>query len=81
MTVNSAAVAATACVPSPDDTEPRKAAPEKLAYNVREVATKLGVSEPLVWKLLAAGRIRATKLGRRTLIRAEELQRVLEQGA
>jgi len=37
----------------------------------------LGISESMVWKLLADGSIARVKIGRRTLIRVAELDRFL----
>lgn len=46
------------------DTVPR------LSYSVAEVAHSLGVSRPLVYRLIAEGQIPATELGRRLTVPA-----------
>lgn len=49
-----------------------------LAVNVPEAASMIGVSQSLLWRLLADGDIARVKIGRRTLIRVAELERFLE---
>ena len=51
---------------------------DKLAYTVPEAAHALGISETTVWELLKTGTLRKIKLFGRTLIKREELQRVLD---
>lgn len=51
----------------------------KFAYSVPEAAIALGLSKDYVWKLVASGRIRSVKAGKRRLIRAEDLQTFLNQ--
>ena len=53
---------------------------ERLAYSRRQGAVALGVSVPLVDRLIADGKIRSIKLGDRRLIPAEEINRVLKEG-
>lgn len=48
-----------------------------LAYSVRSAARALDISPRQVWRLLAAGELRAVKLGRRTVIRRGELVRYM----
>ena len=50
----------------------------KLAVTVPEAAAMIGISESMLWQLLAAGDIAKVKIGRRTVIRVAELQRFLE---
>lgn len=40
----------------------------RMAYSVKEVQAFLGIGEPLIFKLLASGKIRSVKAGRRRLI-------------
>ena len=50
----------------------------KLAVTVPEAAAMIGISESMLWRLLAVGDIAKVKIGRRTLIRVEQLERFLE---
>ena len=52
---------------------------DKLAYTVPEAAHALGVSETTVWELLKTGALRKIKLFGRTLIKREELARVIAE--
>ena len=49
----------------------------KLAVPVPEAAAMIGISESMLWRLLAIGDIAKVKIGRRTLIRISELERFL----
>lgn len=54
---------------------------EKLAYSIIETATALSVSRTSVYMMLADGRLNAFKLGRRRLIKADSIKRLLnDQG-
>jgi excisionase family DNA binding protein len=59
---------------SDDDT---KARPERLAYGVAEAARAAGIGRSTLYEALASGELSARKLGRRTLIPADELRRFL----
>ena len=50
----------------------------KLAVTVPEAAAMIGISESMLWKLLADGDLARVKIGRRTLIRVLDLERFLE---
>ena len=52
----------------------------KLAFSVQEVAAALGLSASSIWKWISLGQLRAIKVGRRTLIPADELNRILKSG-
>ncbi|WP_201270390.1 helix-turn-helix domain-containing protein [Sinorhizobium meliloti] len=52
---------------------------EKFAYSVPEAATALGLSKDYVWKLVASGKIRSLKAGKRRLIRGEDLTAFLNK--
>ena len=52
----------------------------KLAVAVPEGAEMIGISESMLWELLASGDIAKVKVGRRTLIRVAELERFLAAG-
>lgn len=51
---------------------------EKLAYSIRETARALSVGRTSVYAMLADGRLEAFKLGRRTLVKAESIQRLVD---
>ncbi|MGC8968352.1 MAG: helix-turn-helix domain-containing protein [Thermus sp.] len=50
----------------------------RLAYNVREAAEALRVSETTVWRLIRSGALRAARLGRRVIIPHAALEALLE---
>jgi excisionase family DNA binding protein len=45
-------------------------------FSIKEAAAHLRVSESYVWKLLKLKKLRAFRLGARTLITGAELQRI-----
>lgn len=49
-----------------------------LAYSVEETLRLLGICRPQLYKEIRAGRLVARKLGRRTLIPADEVRRYLD---
>ncbi len=53
---------------------------QPLAHPVHTAAQLLGIGPSKTWALIAEGKIRATRIGRRTLISAREIERVLETG-
>jgi len=52
----------------------------RMALSVNEAANALGMSASTVWKLIALDHIRVVRLGRRTVITIQELQRLLTEG-
>lgn len=48
--------------------------PEKLAYTLKEASAALGIGKTTLYEAIAAGQLRAVKLGNRTLIMAEALR-------
>lgn len=58
-------------------------ASEPLLYSVEEAARLMGgIDRSTVYKLIAEGRLAKTKIGRRTLIHRDEIERyVVEQAA
>lgn len=50
---------------------------ENLAYSVAEAVRLSGICRTVVYEEIKAGRLRARKLGRRTLILSEDMQRWL----
>jgi excisionase family DNA binding protein len=53
---------------------------EHKAFTCAETAQAVGISVPMVRKLIRVGRLRAVKIGRCVRIPEAELQRILRQG-
>ena len=53
----------------------------KRTITVKAAADITGLSERSVWRLIATGKLRTTKIGARTLIFADSLDELLEAGA
>lgn len=53
-------------------------ATDKLTFSIPEAVAASGVSRSLIYVEIAAGRLRARKLGRRTIILREDLERYLK---
>lgn len=51
---------------------------ERLAYSINETASALGLGRTSIYAMIADGRLEAFKLGRRTLIKAESIRRLIE---
>ena len=47
----------------------------KLLFTIKESSAAIGISRARIYELISVGEIRTCKLGHRTLIRSEELQR------
>lgn len=52
---------------------PKELPPAKLTFTMKEAATAMGVGKTTLYAAIADGRLRALKLGNRTLIPAESL--------
>lgn len=50
------------------------------AYTVKNLAKKIQLSESMLWKLIKNGQVKTIKIGRRTLVPASELTRILTRG-
>ena len=50
---------------------------EKLAFSINEAARALSLGRTSIYSLIADKRLDAFKLGRRTLIRAESIRRLV----
>lgn len=59
-------------------TNPASSAPlpplEKLAYSVDEARARVGISRNSIYKEISAGRLKVTKIGRRSIILADDLR-------
>ncbi len=51
---------------------------ERLAYSINDTAETLSLGRTSIYAMIADGRLDAFKLGRRTLIRAESIRRLVE---
>jgi excisionase family DNA binding protein len=50
---------------------------EPLALSINDTAKTLGIGRTSIYAMIADGRLEAFKLGRRTLIRAESIKRLI----
>lgn len=51
---------------------------EKFAYSIHETAHLLSVGRTSVYQLIGDGRLESFKLGRRTLIKASSIKRLID---
>ena len=51
---------------------------EKLAYSINEAARTLSLGRTSIYSMIADGRLEAFKLGRRTLIKADSIRRLVD---
>lgn len=51
---------------------------ERLAYSINDTAKALSLGRTSIYAMIADGRLEAFKLGRRTLIKADSIRRVIE---
>jgi excisionase family DNA binding protein len=49
-----------------------------LTVGVKDAARALNLSERSIWKLIKAGRLRSTKLGKRRLVNFSDVQRLVD---
>lgn len=54
---------------------------EQLAYSINDTAKTLSLGRTTVYALINAGRLDAFKLGRRTLVKADSIRRLVEAQA
>jgi excisionase family DNA binding protein len=53
----------------------------RLAWRVNDACPALGISRSHLYDLAAAGKIRLIKIGRRTVVPDDEVQRIAREGA
>ena len=53
-------------------------APERLAFSIVEAAAQISCGRSTLYSEIRAGRLRASKIRRRTVIRAEDLRAYLQ---
>ena len=51
---------------------------EQLAYSINDTAKALSLGRTTIYALINAGRLETFKLGRRTLVKADSIRRLLE---
>ncbi|RIK16416.1 MAG: ethanolamine utilization protein EutA [Acidobacteria bacterium] len=51
----------------------------RLLHPIPDAATVLGIGRSTLYELIAAGKIRTVKIGRRTLIAQDELERYVRE--
>ena len=51
--------------------------PHKLAYSIREACAASSLGKSSIWAMISAGKLRAVRVGGRTLIPAESLHALL----
>lgn len=51
---------------------------ERLAYSISETACALSLGRTSIYVMIADGRLDSFKLGRRTLIKAESIRRLVD---
>lgn len=51
---------------------------EKFAYSINETARALSMGRTSIYAMISEGRLEAFKLGRRTLIKAESIKRLVD---
>jgi excisionase family DNA binding protein len=61
--------------------QPSAIPPAKMAYSVVEFAQAIGISRPTVYVMIQRGQLRTVMIGRRRLIPATEIERVLSGAA
>lgn len=51
---------------------------EQLAYSINDTARALSLGRTSIYALIGEGRLEVFKLGRRTLVKAESIRRLIE---
>lgn len=51
---------------------------DKLTYSIKETARTLSLGRTSIYAMIADGRLDAFKLGRRRLVKAESIRRLIE---
>ena len=50
---------------------------ERLAYSINETARALSLGRTSIYTMIADGRLESFKLGRRTLVKADSIRRIV----
>jgi len=54
--------------------------PAPLAYSIKDAVAVTTLSRPRIYQLIHEGKLETRKLGRRTIILAESLRRLVQEG-
>ncbi|MFV0645868.1 MAG: helix-turn-helix domain-containing protein [Sphingomonadaceae bacterium] len=57
-----------------------KRSPAPLAYSINDAVAITTLSRPRIYQLINEGKLETRKLGRRTIILAESLRRLVQEG-
>jgi excisionase family DNA binding protein len=60
---------------------PAPHAMKRMSLSIREASEATTLSERMIYYLISQGRLRVTKIGRRTLIPVNELEKLVNRGA
>jgi excisionase family DNA binding protein len=52
---------------------------DEIAVSIKSAAKAIGIGRTSIYRLINEGRLTTVKLGRRTLIKAESLRRLIEE--
>lgn len=55
-------------------------APDQLAYSIRDAVRVSSIGKTRLYSLIKSGRLRVTKVGKRTLVSASSLRQLVEPG-
>lgn len=51
---------------------------ERITYSIAETGAVLGIGRTLIYEMLDDGRLEAIKVGRRTLVKADSIKRLVD---
>lgn len=51
---------------------------ERITYSINETAKSLGIGRTLIYEMIDDGRLEAIKVGRRTLVKADSIKRLVD---
>src|SRR5258708_29297250 len=66
---------------SPPPRKKRELVVPRRLHSVRETCDAAHLSHATAWRLISRGVLRVTKIGRRTFVQDESLQRLIEEGS
>lgn len=52
-----------------------------LGYSINDAVAVSSIKRSMLYELIAAGKIETTKIGKRTIVKADSLRRLIEGGA
>lgn len=51
---------------------------ERITYSIKETGIALGIGRTLIYEMIDDGRLEAIKVGRRTLVKADSIKRLVD---